>query len=274
MILRVLLYSFVGATCFGQGEIPRSSPVYAYPQNALSMKAYKEGLLALEQKQLLLAIDGFRRAVKEKPENAEYQRSFGVALAANGDAELAAKPLEKACLLDGRLPEACFQYGRVMAQLNRHEVALAAYERAQLRGETAALFAARAVSLEVLGRLREADEAYRAALSESALRAEQSAQVQLRYAAYLGRQGHYDAALWQVEQAIRKRPLAGPAWVEKARILSSLERPAEAIPALEEALAKGERNKANLLFLAGLHSRAGNAVKAAQARDEARQLPN
>jgi len=43
---------------------------------------------------------------------------------------------------------------------------------------------------------------------------------------------------------------------------------------LEQALAHGERNKANLLFLAGLQSRAGNAVKAAQIRDEARQTPN
>lgn len=272
MILRLYLISFVHLACFAQGEIPRSSPVYAYPQNALSMQAYKEGLRAAEQKQLLLAIDGFRRAVREKPENAEYQRAFGVALAANGDPELAVKPLEKACLLDARLPEACYQYGRVLAQLNRHEIALAAYERGQLRGESASLFTARAQSLEALGQIRKADEAYRAALSESALRLEQSAQVQLLYAGFLSRHMLYDAALWQAEQSIRKRPLDGAAWVEKARILSNLDRPLEAIPALEQALAHGQRNRANLLFLAGLYSRTGNAVRAAQVRDEARQM--
>ena len=272
--LRLCLNLALPLWAAAQADLPRSSPVFAYPQNALSMQAYKEGLRALEQKQILLAIDGFRRAAKEKPENAEYQRAFGVTLASNGDVELAVEPLEKSCLLDARLPEACFQYGRVLAQLNRHEIALAAYERAMLRGEVAVIFAARAQSLEILNRTRQADEAYRAALSESALREEQSAQVQIRYSAFLSRQSLFDAALWQLAQAIRKRPLNGTAWREKARILAELDRTPDAIQAMEQALSHGERNKQNLLFLASLHARQGNAVKAAQVRDEARQSAN
>ncbi|MCX6614416.1 MAG: tetratricopeptide repeat protein [Acidobacteria bacterium] len=116
---------------------------------------------------------------------------------------------------------------------------------------------------------RQLDQAYRGALAESALRPKNSAEIQLRYSAFLIRQGKIEASLWQLDQVIRKQPFFGIAWREKAGLLMAVGRKEDAADALEQAIAHGERNRENLLLLSRLYAELGNKDKAQSYKNEA-----
>lgn len=228
----------------------------------------------MEAGQFAAAIPALEKAARAHPEKPEFVRAYGAAVAASGDLEGALPHLERACRLRPRLALACFQYGRTLYFLNRFDLALQAYEDAQAAQDMGAtLYSARAQALEALGRSEEADLEYRKALADSALRAAQSADIQLKYGLFLYRRGMVEAALWQYEQAIRKTPHIGVLWREKARALLQLGREGEAAKALEQALAHGERKKENVLLLSRLYERLGEAQKAETLRREASEQP-
>ena len=234
-----------------------------------STPKFAEALRLVQAKKFSEAIAVLKPLTVERPGVGEYWSLLGVAYAADGDLEMAIPNLKKACEAVPRPARACFQYGRVLHLSNRFDEALKAYEMTPKGAEDSNLYAAKAQSYEALGKVKEADRAFRLALSESALRQVVSAQVQLRYGLFLYRQGGMEAALWQFEQAVRKQPLWGAAWREKGRALLQLDREREAAEALEQAIAHGERNRENLLLLSRLYQRLGDATKAEEFRLDA-----
>ncbi len=229
---------------------PNLSPKFAEALRLVQAKKYSE------------AVGVLKPLTVERPAVGEYWSLLGVAYAADGDLEMAVPNLKKACEAVPRPTRACFQYGRVLHLTNRFDEALKAYEMTPKGAEDSNLYSAKAQSYEALGKVKDADRAFRLALSESALHQGVSSQVQLRYGLFLYRQGSMEAALWQFEQAIRKQPLWGAAWREKGRALLQLDREREAAEALEQAIAHGERNRENLLLLSRLYFRLGDATKA------------
>lgn len=237
---------------------PNYSPKYGEAAKLLQQQRFGEAAALLEG------------LTAEKPGVGEYWMALGMARAAEGKLEAALGPLEKACRSEARLPRACWQWGRVLQALGRHEEALAAMTR-ELRGYMdSQMLVGRAMSQEAVGRLRAADADYRAALAESALRPKNSAEVQLRYAQFLMRGKKWEEALWQLRQALRKQPFVGQAWKEKAIVLLRLGRREEAVDALEQALAHGERTKENLLLLSRVYAEMGEREKAEVYEREAR----
>lgn len=237
---------------------PHLSPKFAESSRLLQQQRFPEAIVILET------------LTREKPLVGEYWHELGIAHAASGNTSAALLPLERACTAEGRVPRACYHWGRQLQSIRRHADAIAAFEKAGRNGEDSLLLTAKAQSYEALDQPSAADHAYRGALAESALRPKNSAEIQLRYSGFLIRRGKIEAALWQLDQVIRKQPFYGVAWREKAGVLMALGRKEDAADALEQAIAHGERNQDNLLILSRLYAELGNNEKAQSYRNEAK----
>jgi Flp pilus assembly protein TadD len=236
---------------------PNLSPKFTEATRLLQAQKFPEAIALLEN------------LTQEKPAVAEYWFALGIAYAANNNPQAALDPLDRACKASPRPPRACYHYGRILQGFNRHADAVAAFSAAGRNAEDSSLLSAKAESLEQLNNIVEADHAYRAALAESALRPRNSAAIQLRYSQFLIRAGKFEAALWQLEQCIRKQPFEGLAWRTKAIVLIQLDRKAEAADALEQAIAHGQRNRENLSLLSRIYLALGDKEKAESYRLEA-----
>ncbi len=236
---------------------PKFSPKFAEASRLLEKQDYSTAARLLEE------------LTQEKPEVGDYWHALGMAKAASGDLPASLAPLERACKADFKPARACYQWGKILQSLGKHAEAVAAISAGPRGGTDAQSLSARAVSLEVLGEFKGADNDYRAALAESALRPKNSAEVQLRYAQFLMRQGQFEAALWQFQQLLRKQPFMGLAWRDRGVALLQLNRLEEAVDALEQAIAHGERKKENLMLLSQIYGRLGNPEKAESYRREA-----
>ncbi len=237
---------------------PNLSPKFAESSRLLQQQRFPEAIAILET------------LTRTKPEVGEYWYALGIAQAASGNSNAALLPLEKACTVADRIPRACYHWGRQLQAMRRHSEAIAAFDKAGKNAEDSVLLTAKAQSYEALDQPSAADQAYRGALAESALRPKNSAEIQLRYSGFLIRQGQIEASLWQLDQVIRKQPFMGTAWREKAGLLMAVGRKEDAADALEQAIAHGERNRENLLLLSRLYAELGNTEKAQAYKDEAR----
>lgn len=236
---------------------PDFSPKFQQASQLMRENRFAEAITLLED------------LLRDKPASTEYNFALGLAHAASGNKPRALPYLHTACNTKPTTTRACVYYGRLLQSLGRHKEAVAAYDLTPSVGLTSEVHADRAVSHEFLGNLQAADADYRSALSESALRPANSAEVQLLYAKFLARQGKLESALWQLNQSLRKKPFNGAAWKEKAVTLIELGRNEEAVDALEQALSHGERTKANLLILSKLFQSLGDQAKADEYRKEA-----
>ncbi len=232
---------------------------------------FTEASRLLQQQRFPEAISILDKLTKEKPAVGEYWYALGIAQAASGNITDSLAPLEKACTIPDRVARACYHWGRQFQSMRRHSDAIAAFDKAGKNAEDSLLLTAKAQSYEALDQPYAADQAYRGALAESALRPKNSAEIQLRYSAFLIRQGNIEASLWQLDQVIRKQPFMGIAWREKAGLLIAVGRKEAAADALEQAIAHGERNRDNLLLLSRIYAELGNKEKAKSYKDEAQQ---
>lgn len=241
-------------------------------------KLYQEGTAAFEAGDFVRAETLYRQALRGEPATLEFERALGATIASQGRFGEAIPHLEKACRQSmPPLPNrglACYQWGRTLFYMQKPAEALEAYRMAkQAAPFTAQMYLGRAQALDALGQVKEADLEFRHALSESALRAQESAQIQLVYGNFLARQGKHDAAIWQFEQALRKAPFDQRIWQEKAKSLLAMGREKEAAEALERALAQGtasgSRNRETVLLLGRVYQRLGQADKARRFLDEA-----
>ena len=236
---------------------PHLSPKFTEASRLLQQQRYPEAILILDT------------LTKEKPAVGEYWYALGIAQAASGNATASLTPLEKACTIPDRVARSCYHWGRQLQSMRRHADAIAAFDKAGKNAEDSVLLTAKALSYEALDQASAADQAYRGALAESALRPRNSAEIQLRYSAFLIRQGKIEASLWQLDQVIKKQPFMGIAWREKAGLLMAVGRREDAVDALEQAIAHGERNRDNLLLLSRLYAELGNKDKAQSYKNEA-----
>jgi tetratricopeptide (TPR) repeat protein len=230
---------------------------------------FSESSRLLQQQRFPEAISILEALTREKPAVGEYWFALGIAQAASGNSTASLAPLEKACTIPDRVARACYHWGRQLQSMRRHADAIVAFDKAGKNAEDSVLLSAKAQSYEALDQPALADQAYRGALAESALRPKNSAEIQLRYSAFLIRQGKIEASLWQLDQVIRKQPFFGVAWREKAGLLMAVGRKEDAADALEQAIAHGERNRDNLLLLSRLYSELGNKEKAQSYKNEA-----
>lgn len=230
---------------------------------------FAEATRMLQQQNFVAAVALLEPLTRDKPQVGEYWFALGIAHAASGNIPAALEPLRTACASQPRPPRSCYQYGRVLQLSNRFAESIDAFNAAGKNGEDATLFSAKAQSHEALGQLAEADQCYRAALAESALRPKNSAEIQYRYSEFLIRQKKFEASLWQLNQVLSKQPFFGPAWSGKGRVLMLLDRNADAADAIEQAIAHGERNRDNLLLLGRLYALLGDESKAEMYQKEA-----
>ena len=230
---------------------------------------FAEATRLLQQQKFTEAIALLEPLTRDKPQIGDYWFALGIAHAAAGNLNASIEPLRMACAAQQRPPRSCYQYGRVLQMSKRYEESVAAFLAAGKNGEDSQLLSAKAQSYEVLGKLSEADQAYRGALAESALRPKNSADIQYRYGEFLIRQNKFEASLWQLNQVLSKQPFFGPAWSGKGRVLMLLDRNADAADAIEQAIAHGERNRENLLLLGRLYALLGDDTKAELYRQEA-----
>jgi tetratricopeptide (TPR) repeat protein len=238
---------------------PVFSPKYSEATRLLQQQRWNEAALLLED------------LTRDQPSVSTYWHALGLLRASQGQLEPARAALEKACLGVSPPRLACAEWARLLQKLGRHAEAIVAFNRSPRADADSQTLAARALSLEAVGNYRDADRDYRAALAESALRPKQSAAAQLLYARFLMRRQHWEAALWQLRQTLRKQPFLGPAWQDQATVLLLLERREEAADSLEQALAHGQRTKENLLLLSRVYREMGNADKAESYRQEANE---
>lgn len=230
---------------------------------------FVEATRLLQQQKFVEAVALLEPLTREKPQIGDYWFALGVAQAASGSLAASLEPLRMACASQPRPPRSCYQYGRMLQMSNRFAESIVAFQSAGKNGEDSSLLTAKAQSYEAMNNLPEADQAYRAALAESALRPKNSADIQYRYSEFLIRQKKFEASLWQLNQVLRKQPFFGQAWREKGRVLLLLDRNADAADAIEQAIAHGERNRENLQLLARIYALLGDTAKAEMYRKEA-----
>ena len=230
---------------------------------------FQQASRLLQEQKFSQAIAILDVLVKEHPAVAEYWNALGIAHAANGNTAAALKPLETSC----DMKRGCFALGRLLQSQGRHAEAIAAFNRAPQFEQHSELLASMARSSELTGDLEAADLAYRRALAESALRPAKSAEIQVQYSRLLIRQCRFEPARWQLDQSLRKKPFNGAAWRDKAYVLIELDRKEQAVDALEQAIAHGERTRENLLALSRLHADLGNREKAEEYLKEATPIP-
>lgn len=235
-------------------------------QLALDPK-FSEAIRLLEQRRYADAIKLLRPMTEAHPTNGEYWLALGLALAASEQVDPALEALGRAYQANPRPRRAAYHYARLLQYRRRHEQAIPVFKSIDHPDSQALL--ALTESCEAVGDLRGADQAYRGAMAEAALRPRESAGIQLRYAQFLLRQRNYESAIWQLNQSIRKQPFEGLAWLEKSRALLLLNRLEEAADSLEQALAHGQRTKENLLALSRIYAQLGDKGKSESYRREA-----
>ncbi len=142
----------------------------------------------------------YRRALKQRPENAEALHLLGVLLHQQGKHEEALRALDKAVRLDHRVAPYHFNYGEVLRALGRAEEASARYRRA--------------LALEPA-----------------------NADVHFALGTALLEQGDSNAAVSSIRRALELRPGDVEAWLNLGNALADKGAPDEAIAAFRRALA-------------------------------------
>jgi tetratricopeptide (TPR) repeat protein len=141
------------------------------------------------------SIRDLEKAVKDQPNNAHNQKLLGHLYAQQSGSWKARGPLQKACDLNPQEPDACALLGRALYRLNYFDLALPAWRKAtQLQQGRAAALTGLAETLDALGRPREAEAQYRAAMSAAQATA-QDTTTSLSWAQFLLRDGRAPEAL-------------------------------------------------------------------------------
>ncbi len=133
----------------------------------MAQSALDRGVEAFRARDLDAAIRAFEQAVREQPASARAWKFLGMAQSARSDYLIASVSLRKACELDPREESACYYLGRAEYSLNRFEESHKAFETALRldRSDVPRLRLGMALTLEALGRDKEAEASYRTAVS-------------------------------------------------------------------------------------------------------------
>jgi tetratricopeptide (TPR) repeat protein len=195
-------------------------------------EAYRQAVSLYEQGRAEQAIPLLERAVQLEPKNAQYWKTLGVAHARLEDYRGSLEPFRQACLLDERLPDACYYAGRAFYASDQYEKALEPLSKA-LRVDPVKGRAEAALGQchEALGQPAEAEKRLRAAVARN----DSAAQLaRLAYSRFLTRQGRAPEAVPVAEKA--QQPETPQSRFELALALSQSGRLEDALKALDRAL--------------------------------------
>jgi Flp pilus assembly protein TadD len=244
-------------------------PVVLATMALTATELYQEGSTLFQKGRLTDAAARFEQARQLAPNDARIAKALGVSHAALGDYERANEPLERACTLDAKLPDACYFYGRNLYALNRFGPALTVLKKT-LRSDSRPwrVHLAIAQALEGLGRGDDAESDYRKAVSmfESLPpneRGRPDFDPRVHYATYLYRQARLPDALRLAEQVTAAWPDYGRGHFEVGRILHQQGNLEKAAAALEKAV-EGKHGAPAHLLLARVYLRLGQPDRAQQ----------
>ena len=175
--------------------------------------AIERGMEAFRERRFADAERAFQQAVREQPASARAHKWLGMTFVAREQYARAEEPFQKACGLDSREENACYYLGKVYYELNRYQEALKAFDKAmQDTGERGRPLLGSALALESLGRIADAERAFRQAIGTG------DRQARVDYGLFLFRQGrttesvaelraaHATAELDKVTRAIESMP--------------------------------------------------------------------
>lgn len=216
---------------------------------------------------------GARQVLAKQPRNAEAHYVLALSAMVQGRHEQALAPIERAVSLAGSNPQYPFVRALCLAGAGRVEEAIADYRRALvLRPEFFEAWANLGSLLESHGRLAEAEEAYlratklkpgvaavlnglgmcalaRASLEQAAEAFSRAVDADPRFATArnnfgntLGKLKQVDAAIVQLREAVRLKPDYAVAWVNLGEQCYVAGRDAEAVTAIDHALALDPEN--------------------------------
>jgi Flp pilus assembly protein TadD len=201
---------------------------------------YNQGIALFREGRFREARPVLETAAAHDPGSAKVWKALGLTLLRLADYGGAIDPLRHACELERAGEDACYLEGRTLFLLSRYEEAEEPLEKADRTALPAAHSRAdRALALNAdkLGKTAEAERLFLAAVH--AWRPEPGANDDPRadYGAFLIRQGRAADAIVPLRQALAARPDSPVLNAELGRGLLDLDRPAEALPCLERAVA-------------------------------------
>jgi tetratricopeptide (TPR) repeat protein len=137
------------------------------------------------------SVKDLEKAVKDEPNNAHNLKLLGQLYAQQSGSWKARGPLQKACDLNPKEPDACALLGHALYRLNYFDLALPAWQKAaQLPQGRGVALTGLAETLDALGRAKDADAHYREAITTAPETA-----TSLSYAQFLLRDGRPVEAL-------------------------------------------------------------------------------
>jgi tetratricopeptide (TPR) repeat protein len=203
------------------------------------------------------AIEHFEIAVKLEPKRAATHRALGTVHAAMENYTLAKPPLERACELDPKDPDACYYLGRTLYALNRFEASLDAMEIALKAGEKPGrVYQGMGQAHEALGNATAAEKHFRKAVDLA------WPDARTIYGVFLFRQGRVGDARNMLEQAVKAQPNSARARMELGRALLQQNRVEEALPHLQRAIELDGSSGAAHLLLGKTYQRLGRIAEA------------
>ena len=230
-------------------------PALVWPQDAEEL--FRQGGRLFAEGKLDAAIVALQRSVDLRPGYAPAWKALGVVYASRGEFERAEVPFRNACERDPSLPDACLYYGRTLYLLNRFQPAMDVLRRTLRKepdnGEAYRLLA---LSLEALGQVAEAGDAFRQAVRLNRGSASDE-DPGIDYAVFLFRQGRAEDAIDPLEGALKRHPDAARAHLELGCIQLALDHLEEAATHLERAVALDPRAARAHLLLGKVYLRQG-----------------
>ncbi|HEY1341922.1 MAG TPA: tetratricopeptide repeat protein [Bryobacteraceae bacterium] len=201
------------------------------------------------------------RATQLSPARAEAWQALGLALLKTSDYAPASLALGRACALKPKDEDACYLQGRSLFIQGRYDEAVGPLENAvRTGGNKAAAHRAAAMNYAELGRASEAEGHFRDAI---ALHRAGSGQADPRvdYGAFLTAQGRAQDAVKVLTRAIAEASPSARALSELGRALLELDRPGDAVPALERAVALDPNGWSVRMMLGKAYLRLGRTVE-------------
>ncbi len=224
-------------------------------------EAYQRGVALLQQGHAAEAVTPLREAAG-RDGSARNWKALGVALASLENYREAEPAFREACRLDPKDEANCYYLGRSLYALDRYEDSLKALETAlpvhprRWRTELAM-----AQAYEALGKAKEAEQRFRAAVKLAPPRPQQPDfdNPQVDYGLFLYRQSRIEEALRSYADGVRRAPESGRAQYQFGRALLQAGRLEDAASHLEAAVRVEPDNREAHLALSRVYFRLGRS---------------
>ena len=201
---------------------------------------YDRGVAYLRDGRLKEALPLLAKATALSPDSAAAWKALGLTHLGLKDYTSAVEPLRNACERSAGEEDACYLAGRTLTLLSRSDEAVVLLKRAlRTAGPEELSKVNRAIGLCMasLGKPAEAERYFVAAISAYKTVVSAREDPRLDYGVFLVREGRAREALDPLRQALAASPNSLTGNAETGRALLDLDRPAEALPYLQKAVA-------------------------------------